>query len=377
MNPIRSALIVTDPPHPGYGTGQRVLALRSALSRLGPAKVILLTPHWRSPRPRGVDHLAPCAVPANPSRAFWVLSHLTFRELRPDARAQAAVRSILAEDPVDLVVCSFIRSTVAAPIGSVPCLLDVDCLPEPSGRVADVIMPITARLTARRAAQFSTAFVIRPSDAERLRPANTVLLPGISTTPSAPVDVRPDARNVLFVGSPHWPPNREAIELLVRRLAPALMEKRPRFVVRVVGQDTEQYTGLPGVSVGGFVDNIVDEYTKAAIVVCPIVSGGGANIKLAEALQLGAACVATDRAAAAYAGIAERGRHLLTAPTFDAFIDTVLEVLGDESRLEQLRTEARKLGSGMLSQHYFDGVVAAAARRALGRNEIDDGEHAA
>jgi glycosyltransferase involved in cell wall biosynthesis len=303
-------------------------------------------------------------MPREPSRAFWWRSHLTFRDLRSYAPVQEAIRALWEKEPFDLAVCSFMRSTMAAPLDIVPCLLDADCLPEPTGLLSRALWPVTLRLMRQRSARFRTTFVIRPDDANVLKTARTELLPGISVTANRPVTVRTYARNILFVGSPQWGPNREAIEYLINYVAPLLRARVPEYQLRIVGSGTEAYSNQYGISGGGFVKDLRAEYEHAAVVVCPVMTGGGANIKLAEALQLGCAVLCTPHAAAGFRGIVTPGVDVVIAAPQD-FSLALYDLLTAPKRLVMLRRRARVLGYGTLSQRHFNSVVAQVAHAAV------------
>src|SRR5688572_14352105 len=143
MKPVKSLLISSDVPTDGYGTGQRLLSLQRALESLGECRVLWLHPEPSPGRPPGVHYTASIGLPAEPSRGFWLRRHLTFREFRPWPPARAAMEEVRKDYPFDLAVCSFFRSTGAAPDHLSPCLLDADCLPEPGGLLTRLLWPAT------------------------------------------------------------------------------------------------------------------------------------------------------------------------------------------------------------------------------------------
>ncbi|MFT4901657.1 MAG: hypothetical protein ACI81V_000931 [Lentimonas sp.] len=58
----------------------------------------------------------------------------------------------------------------------------------------------------------------------------------------------------------------------------------------------ERWTQAPNVEVVGFIENVVDAYKSSALMVCPVLTGGGTNIKVIEAAAYGRVCVLSQAA---------------------------------------------------------------------------------
>ncbi len=99
----------------------------------------------------------------------------------------------------------------------------------------------------------------------------------------------------LFVCNAGYPPNRDAAHALAA-LWPRVRARRPSATLRIVGRGTETLR-LDGVTVVGEVDDLGAEYARAAFVVAPVTTGGGTQLKVAEALAAGRAVVATPYSA--------------------------------------------------------------------------------
>jgi glycosyltransferase involved in cell wall biosynthesis len=364
---VRFLLIANHTPHSGYGTGQRLATLHQALARLGEVKFLWVCPSDREPTelPKGVDYCVPGGVREEASRHYWIRRHLSAAEFREFPAAARKVEELCAKEGFDLALCSFFRGAAAAPLRAVPCLLDVDCIPEPDGVIAKGLWPLSRRVMAHRAAQFSTTFVIRRADANLLNRGRTRLLPALSATAGEVIETAPQTNALLFVGNATWPPNQDAIRFLVEELAPELLLRAPDLRVRIVGGGTENVVGCSNVSAGGFVSDLRAEYRNARLVLCPVFFGGGANVKLAEALQVGAACVATEHAADGFTGLAVPGRDLLVASSRRSFIETVLSVAHDTTRLDSLRQAAARLSRTLLNQDHINAIVEESVQHAM------------
>ncbi len=357
---MKSLLITTEIPSQGYGSGQRALSVKKALDELGECRVLRLCDGDETTKPPTVDFLAPSGVPTNPSRLFWIFRNLNFGEFRPNAPALKIVEDIHKEYPFDLVFCQLLRSTGAAPHGLVPCMLDTEAMHHPDTILTKALWPLTTRMMDRCTSKFKKVFVIRSDDNKILHQTSTEVLPCVSTTPVNAVEVKSTATNLLFIGDPKWPPNKESIEHLIETVLPDLKQRNSKFKLRIVGAGTEAYAEIPGLSTAGFVDDIVMEYQNAAVVLCPIWSGRGANVKLAEALQLGCAVVTSEHAATGFKGIITPGTDLLTADSKETYADVLCDLLDHPGRIISLRKQAAKFGRTSLSQGNVNNIIAKA-----------------
>jgi FkbM family methyltransferase len=134
-------------------------------------------------------------------------------------------------------------------------------------------------------------------------------------------------RYALFVGSAH-PPNAEGFW---RMLAPSLAFLRPDERIVVAGgighliRGTRTYAEWPGINeprlaVCGEIerDDLVALLGGAAVVLLPITTGGGSNLKTAEAIYSGRPVLATPHALRGY-GEASRWPTITVADTADDF----------------------------------------------------------
>jgi glycosyltransferase involved in cell wall biosynthesis len=120
---------------------------------------------------------------------------------------------------------------------------------------------------------------------------------------------------LLFVGSFDYPPNREAVMVLLRDHLPCLRQQHPELRVRLVGRDRGgEIAALArrhGAEALGHVEDLRPHYLAATAIYAPIQSGGGSRLKILEAFALGRPVVTTR---IGIEGLhAEAGRHYLLA----------------------------------------------------------------
>lgn len=150
-------------------------------------------------------------------------------------------------------------------------------------------------------------------------------------------------RNVVFVGKMSYKPNIEAALWLIDKIWPKVINRIINAKLYLVGKDPDKTilakaNRKEGVFVTGTVDSIDQYYDMANLVVVPIRSGGGVNVKLLEGLGRGKLIVTTSK------GLEgtdfEPGRHVLLADDEDSFADLCIEALNTPERFGPIAKQA-------------------------------------
>lgn len=107
--------------------------------------------------------------------------------------------------------------------------------------------------------------------------------------------------------------NMRGLECFLSTAWPLVLERRPKAILRIVGampdQWLDRWRGLAGVEVVGFVDSLQDEYQQSTVVIAPVASGAGTNIKVLESMKMGRCCVMSP--------VASRGQRFLNEISAD------------------------------------------------------------
>ena len=77
----------------------------------------------------------------------------------------------------------------------------------------------------------------------------------------------------------------------------------------------------------GFVDNLLDEYRKATVIIAPITMGGGIKIKVIEGLASGKFVVATSKA---MEGIDATGMGNVKVLPIEQFAQGIIDVISKQ-----------------------------------------------
>ena len=159
---------------------------------------------------------------------------------------------------------------------------------------------------------------------------------------TAPLDIGP---LVMFVGDMDWEPNADATEYFCREVWPLITATLPQARFRIVGRNPMprvQELASASIEITGRVPSVVDHLREAAVVVVPLRVGGGAKLKIYEAMAMGKAVVSSSIGAEGLD--VHRGRDIIVADDPQSFAEAVLKLL--------LSAEVRKS---------YEGAAAAAA----------------
>lgn len=141
----------------------------------------------------------------------------------------------------------------------------------------------------------------------------------------------PSVGPVTFVASFGYRPNLEAARFLLASVWPRLRRVEPDLVLRLVGRQAATAGAGAGHSRGVEVVSdppVIDHYYgEASVVVAPVAAGGGAQVKVTEALARNRVVVATPFSARAAPAAA--GPGLVVARHAAEFADCVLRLWRD------------------------------------------------
>jgi len=117
--------------------------------------------------------------------------------------------------------------------------------------------------------------------------------------------------------------------------------------LRLVGYCLEQYVGRwqnrKGIEVAGFVDDLAKEYEAASVVIAPIFSGGGTQIKVLEGLAYGKGLVVSEFALAGFQPRMAAGTHLEVAMRPQDWAERCLSLIRNRPRAAALGKAGREM----------------------------------
>jgi sugar transferase (PEP-CTERM/EpsH1 system associated) len=161
---------------------------------------------------------------------------------------------------------------------------------------------------------------------------------------------------VVFVGSMDYLPNQDGVEFFVEQVWPTIYRAKPRATFQIVGRNPApkvlRLQRVPGVEVAGTVPDVRPYLAGAAVVVVPLLAGGGTRIKIFEALAMGKAVVSTTIGAEGLPVTA--GEHLVLADSPADLARAVTNLLNSPEQRTRLGRTAHRL----VNESYSNETVA-------------------
>jgi glycosyltransferase involved in cell wall biosynthesis len=200
--------------------------------------------------------------------------------------------------------------------------------------------------------EFDAVLAVIHNDEVALReaagePVDIAVIPiTVDTAEVTPVARHPDADHILHIGTMYWPPNIDAVKWFVDGVYPLIRQQRPDVEFDVVGaRPPAELLALNdadlGINVTGYVEDPTPYQQRAAVMVVPLLAGGGMRVKILNAMAEGIPIVSTTLG---HEGIAVTpDRDILVGDTPEAFAAEVLRVLDDPDLGRQLAANGRKL----------------------------------
>ena len=174
-----------------------------------------------------------------------------------------------------------------------------------------------------------------------LRPAQ----PKVRVWPELP-SLKPETwvykatKSMLFVGSAEYFPNKEAILWMIHKLMPEIRRIDSTITMTFVGtskQDLGLADDIPGVHFAGFVsaEELHAMHLACDLFICPIIVGGGINIKLLEACSFGMPIIATEESLRGIEFLDDVAPRLTREPHADA--RSIVALMDNPESLSEMR----------------------------------------
>src|SRR3989442_5069395 len=156
----------------------------------------------------------------------------------------------------------------------------------------------------------------------------------------------PQPNSLFTIGTMFWPPNSEGVIWWLREGYQHLRMLYPGVTYDIVGARPPQALKTlaqqcAGVSLHGYVADVVPFWTHATVLAVPLLSGGGIRVKILEAMAMGVPVVSTTVGCEGLE--VQDGVHLLIADTPKDFARACAAVLQDKELAHKLAQNAHQL----------------------------------
>ena len=181
---------------------------------------------------------------------------------------------------------------------------------------------------------------------DRVAPITIVPI-AVDTQQLQPIKRNPTSKNIVTLGTLHYPPNADGIRWFLTEVFPLIRKNIPDATLTVIGKNPPQdfldiAARSPGtIKVTGYVDSLVPYLEASAVMVVPVRAGGGMRVRILEAFAYAMPVVTTT---VGLEGInATLNEDVLVADLEADFANQVSELLEEVSLQEKLSTNGRKL----------------------------------
>ena len=169
-------------------------------------------------------------------------------------------------------------------------------------------------------------------------------------------------QNILFIGKLDWKPNSEGLIHFIEQCWKKILDKCQNAKLFVAGKglsenDQNLISSYKNIELLGFVPDVYDFYSKGNIVIAPIYSGAGTNIKVIEAMAMAKACVMTQCATRGFEHILQHEQNALIVNTDDEFIDNVVKLIEDKEIVRFISGNAMETVGAEYSQAFLNNLM--------------------
>ncbi|GGI49939.1 polysaccharide biosynthesis protein [Mucilaginibacter galii] len=199
--------------------------------------------------------------------------------------------------------------------------------------------------------QFHAIAVFTNQDKEAIQLHNQASIPveilpvGLDLTRYQPDYRKTEFPSLFFLGAMDWMPNREGIEWFLENFSKEITDGDLRARFYVAGNDIperfDDYEVVGKIFIHGEVDDALEFVNTKAIMIVPLLSGGGMRVKIVEGMAMQKCIISTSLGAEGINYI--QGENILIANTPQEFYRAIKRCITDENYCKRIGLNARKL----------------------------------
>ncbi len=149
--------------------------------------------------------------------------------------------------------------------------------------------------------------------------------------------------SLFHIGALDWAPNQQGLIWFLENCWDKIRHEFPVLELHVAGRNAPTWfidkIQVPGIVYHGEVPNAYSFMTEHAIMIVPLLAGGGMRIKILEGLAYGKCIVSTSIGAE---GIpAKNGKEICIADTAETFTNTIIELVQQQEKITEIGNNAQ------------------------------------
>lgn len=146
---------------------------------------------------------------------------------------------------------------------------------------------------------------------------------------------------VIFMGKLDYKPNLEALELLIHKIIPNVLQQVPKCKFLIVGMNPPVHLNHKSVLYTGYVKDVAEYIAAADVAIAPILSGSGTRLKILEYMAIGKPVISTRLGAEGI--VLENGKNIVLADDMNKFSSQVIKLILDANLRNRIGKKAREL----------------------------------
>ena len=130
--------------------------------------------------------------------------------------------------------------------------------------------------------------------------ANISVIPiAVDTKTLIPIHSSSSSFQLLTIGTLHYPPNADGIRWFINEVFPTVLKEIPQATLTVIGKNPPRdfyelaKTYSPAIEITGYVADLTPYLEKAAILIVPVLAGGGMRVRILEGFSRQLAIITT------------------------------------------------------------------------------------
>ncbi len=156
----------------------------------------------------------------------------------------------------------------------------------------------------------------------------------------------PDFPDLFHLGALDWEPNLEGLRWFLKEVWHGILAQNPAIRLHIAGRNasarTEKFLRQqPNIVYHGEVKDAYQFMNEHAIMIVPLLSGGGMRIKILEGMALGKAIISTSVGAEGMDFT--DGVDMLIADTAEQFVRQLVRLAGNKEKCLEISANAKKL----------------------------------